>query len=59
MTRKRSEETELFFQRPLARGDAGLVCSGKKTPAAFNLKTAVDRSFTFATPHGHSVFCLR
>ena len=24
-----------------------------------NLKTAVDRSFTFATPHGHSVFCLR
>jgi hypothetical protein len=23
-----------------------------------NLKTAVDRSFTFATPHGHSVFAF-
>jgi hypothetical protein len=38
----------------------------KRRPAAavwrtayLNLKTAVDRSFTFATPHGHSVFCLR
>jgi len=35
---------------PYSRKPAGVI---------LNLKTAVDRFFTFATPHGHSVFCLR
>jgi hypothetical protein len=31
----------------------------EKRVGVFNPETAVDRSFTFATPHEHSVFRLR